>query len=129
MDIVCDKSNTSVCCTETADRFVVSCSGGSNVGQVANLLAVKMNQQGLANMTCLAALGAHLPDYIEKVKDTNLVVLDGCPVACARKVVEHIGLRDYTYFVVSEMGVEKAKRFDQVQREAEQVWEKVVNGL
>lgn len=129
MNTACDKSDASACCPVTADRFVVSCSGGSNVGQVANLMAIKMTQQGLANMTCLAALGAHLPDYIEKVKDSNLVVLDGCPVACARQVVEHIGLRDYQYFVVTEMGVEKVKRFDQVQNEAEQVWEKVVNRL
>lgn len=127
--IVDTECNAPACCTVTADRFVVSCSGGSNVGQVANLLAVKMTQQGLASMTCLSALGAHLPDYIEKVKDTNLVVLDGCPVACARKVIEHIGLKNYTYFVVSEMGVEKVKRFDQVQKETEQVWEKVVNRI
>ncbi|HWP95701.1 MAG TPA: putative zinc-binding protein [Syntrophomonadaceae bacterium] len=129
MDAACSTNDASTCCTASSDRFVVACSGASNVGQVTNLLAIKMTQQGLARMTCLAALGAHLPAYIESVKDTELVVLDGCPVACAKLVVEHAGVKDYKYFVISEMGVDKAKRFNQVENETEQVWEKVISKL
>lgn len=129
MDSACTQNDASSCCTGVADRFVVSCSGGSNVGQVTNLLAIKMTQQGLAKMTCLSALGAHLPAYIESVKDTELVVLDGCPICCAKQVVEHVGIKNYKYFVISEMGVEKAKRFDRVETDTQQVWDKVVNEL
>lgn len=129
MDAPCSQNDASTCCTASSDRFVVACSGASNVGQITNLLAIQMTQKRLARMTCLAALGAHLPAYIESIKDTELVVLDGCPVACAKQVVEHIGVKDYTYFVISEMGVKKAHRFDQVENETQQVWEKVINEL
>lgn len=129
MDNGCIQNDASTCCTAASDRFVVACSGASNVGQVTNLLAIKMTQQGIARMTCLAALGAHLPAYIESVKDTELVVLDGCPVACAKLVVEHAGVKDYKYYVISEIGVDKAKRFDQVESETEKVWDKIVNSL
>lgn len=128
MDDNCNQSDE-CCCTAAADRFVVACSGGSNVGQIANHLAVKMTQQGVAKMTCLAALGAHLPAYIESVRDVELVVLDGCPVNCARLVVEHAGVKDCKYFVISEMGIEKAKRFDQVQADTEKVWNKITGSL
>lgn len=129
MDTTCSQKDVSTCCTTSSDRFVVACSGGSNVGQVTNLLAVKMTQQGVARMTCLAALGAHLPAYIESVKDTELVVLDGCPVACGKQIVEHIGIKDYKYFVISEMGIEKAKRFDQVENDTHVILGKIIIDL
>jgi|WetSurMetagenome_2_1015567.scaffolds.fasta_scaffold868165_1 uncharacterized metal-binding protein len=129
MDNSSNANEASCCCTASSDRFVVACSGAANVGQISNALAVKMNQQGVARMTCLTALGAHLPAYIESVRDTELVVLDGCPVACAKQVIEHIGIKDYKYFVISEMGVKKTRRFDQVENDTEQVWEKIINQL
>jgi uncharacterized metal-binding protein len=128
MDTACS-SNGENCCTAAADRFVVACSGGSNVGQVTNLVAVRMMQKGIARMTCLAALGAHLPAYIESVKDTELIVLDGCPVACGKQVAEHVGLKDFKYFVISEMGIAKAKKFDQVENDTDCVWSDIVDNL
>lgn len=117
------------CCTGGSDRLVVACSGASNVGQVTNLAAVRMNQQGLGTMTCLAALGAKLPAYIESAKDRDLVVLDGCPAACAKLIVDGIGVKDYKYFVISELGVDKAKRFDRVQEETDLVWQDILDKI
>lgn len=38
----------------------------------------------------------------------DMLVLDGCPVACAAKILEHVEAPVMNHFVVTEMGVEKA---------------------
>lgn len=122
-------SSNSNCCTSDADRFVVACSGASNVGQVSNSLAIKIAQEGIAKMTCLAALGANLPAYIESVIGSDLVVIDGCSVACAKKIVDQVGCNGYTYLTVTDFGVEKAKRFDRLAEEIDNAWAAVKTHL
>ena len=124
-----DTCANSSCCSEGSDRLVVACSGASNVGQVSNLAAVRMTQLGVAKMTCLAALGAKLPAYIESAKNRDLVVMDGCPVGCAKIIVDGIGRADYKYFVISEMGVDKSHRFDNLENETDLVWQEIIDNI
>lgn len=119
----------SSCCAGSSDRLVVACSGASNVGQVTNMTAIRMTQQGLAKMTCLAALGAKLPAYVESAKDRDLVVLDGCPVGCAKLIVDGTGIGNYKYFVISELGVNKTHRFDNLENEVGMIWDNIINSI
>ena len=45
------------CLCEPTDVLIFPCSGGSNVGQIANAAAVRLTQEGRAKMYCLAGLG------------------------------------------------------------------------
>ena len=50
---------------------------------------------------------------IASVKGADkVVILDGCPVACAKKTVDAAGIADYEYLVVTEMGIEKQHAFN-----------------
>ncbi|MGE5372992.1 MAG: putative zinc-binding protein [Solirubrobacterales bacterium] len=119
------------CCSAASERMVVACSGASNLGQIANSVVVKMQQQGTGQMSCLAALGAQVPSYIESAKGADLVVIDGCPVACAKKVADQIGVSGYKYFDLSQMlpGVQKAKRYNQVEEHASLAYDLVLDEL
>lgn len=45
---------------------------------------------------------------IESVKTGKRIVgIDGCPVQCARKTLEHVGFKLTDYVVVTELGIEK----------------------
>jgi len=45
-------------------------------------------------MFCLAGIGGHIPGMIESTKAGKMIVaLDGCPVACSKKTLEHAGFR------------------------------------
>jgi uncharacterized metal-binding protein len=79
------------------------------VGEIADKVARKLSKDGFGNMSCLAAIGAHLSGFVESAKaaDENLVI-DGCPVACARKNLEHIGVMPKSY-ILTEMGLVKGK--------------------
>ena len=95
-------------CCEGNKRLIYPCSGGSDVGEIADRAARKLSQKGYGNMSCLAGIGARLSGFIESAKSAENITLDGCPVACARKNLEAIGLTPRS-FVLTEMGLTKGK--------------------
>ncbi len=101
------------CCTD-GSRLIYSCSGGSDVGEVADGVARKLRDDGFGMMTCLSAVAAHLSGFVESAKGAREnITIDGCSVVCAKKTLEHIGVAPKSY-VLTEMGLEKGKtRVDQ----------------
>jgi len=96
------------CSCEPNEILIFSCAGSSNVGQLANHAAVKLTQDGLGRYFCLAGIGGHVPGMIESTKAGKmLVAIDGCPVACAKKILEHTGFNIDEYVQVTELGIEK----------------------
>jgi len=101
--------NMSECCGSGKTRLVYACSGCADVGEIADRVARKLSKDGFGNMTCLAGIGAQLSGFIESAKgaDENITI-DGCPVACARKNLERIGVKPKSY-ILTEMGLVKGK--------------------
>ncbi len=101
------------CLCEPSEILVFPCSGGSNVGQIANQAGVKLTQNGIGKFFCLAGIGGHVSGMIESTKAGKmLVAIDGCPVACAKKTLEHTGFNIDEYVQVTELGFEKSHDFD-----------------
>lgn len=96
-------------CCQGSNLLIYSCSGGSDVGEIADRTARKLGKEGFGKMTCLAAIGAHLPKFLESAQAADLnLTIDGCPVACARKNLEHIGVKPRSY-ILTEMGLVKGQ--------------------
>jgi uncharacterized metal-binding protein len=112
---ITDGSDT--CCSAGTTTLILACSGGSNVGQIANNIMVKLDRKGVGKAYCLAGIGASLSGFIESAKTAETIVIDGCPVGCARKVFEKYGIETGRYFVVTELGVEKTHDFGSVEEE------------
>jgi len=101
------------CCEASKVNIALACSGGSNVGQITNDVAKELDRAGDAKFFCLAGVGGHISGMIASVKGADKVlILDGCPVACARKCADEAGVSDYEYLVVTELGIEKEHAFD-----------------
>jgi uncharacterized metal-binding protein len=114
------------CTCQPNEILVFACSGSSNVGQIANLAALQLTQKGAGRMFCLAGIGGHVSGMIESTKAGKMIVgIDGCPVACAKKILEHAGFNIDEYLQVTEMGIEKNHGFDYPQP----VIDKVANHL
>lgn len=116
------------CICKPSEIMVFACSGGgANVGQISNSAALEITRKGKAKMYCLAGLGGHVPGIIEAAKQARkVIVVDGCPVSCAKKMVEHVGIDISDYIIVTEEGIEKTPgRFEitgeEVQRIARQI--------
>lgn len=102
------------CCngkTEETKRIVYGCAGCSDVGEVSDLVSRKLRKDGFAQPTasCLAGIGANIETFINASKSVDEVVtVDGCGVACAKKIIEGIGITPKAY-ILTDMGLEKGK--------------------
>ena len=100
-----DKKSNCTCGSE--EYMVLACSGASDVGHVTDLVARKLRDNGVRKMSCLALVGAGIEKSIESFKDCNVLVIDGCPVDCGKKIMERNGITNYKYFRLSDHGFEK----------------------
>ena len=118
----CCESRSGECCR--ADRTVLfyACSGGANVGEVADRACRELMYAGCGTMFCLAGLGGDLEGMIQTAKDADLnVVVDGCPMDCAKKIFDRAGVGNYTQFRVTDLGIEKAKGVPATDEQVRQV--------
>lgn len=100
--------------------LVFACSGAANVAEIADHVARQLSAEGLGQMFCLAGLGAGIPSMIQTAKDADLnLVIDGCPLDCARLIFQNLGLTNVKAVRVTDHGIHKAKGMnitdDQVQ--------------
>jgi len=97
------------CCGGKTVLFY-ACSGGANVAEIADKAARELMFSGQGTMFCLAGLGAGVAGMIQTAKDADVnLVIDGCPMDCAKKVFEKAGITNYAYVKVTDLGIEKAK--------------------
>lgn len=75
---------------------------------------IELDRKGVGNAHCLAGIGAALSGFIESAKAARTVVIDGCPTGCAKKALEKYGIVPPQYFVVTELGVQKAHDFSRL---------------
>jgi uncharacterized metal-binding protein len=100
------------CLCEADEVLIFPCSGGSNVGQIANETAKKLSSQGVGGMSCLAGIGGHISGFAEAAREVKkVVVIDGCPVHCARKTLEHAECPVTVHVVVTDLGIRKTSDF------------------
>jgi uncharacterized metal-binding protein len=101
------------CFCEPNEILIFSCAGSSNVGQIGNQAAIRLAQEGVGRYFCLAGIGGHVSGMIESTKAGKmLIAIDGCPVGCAKKTLEHTGFNIDEYIQVTELGVEKTHDFN-----------------
>ena len=98
------------CCAPEGNVMILACSGGSNVGQLSNQVAVELTQEGFGKMFCLAGIGGHLSGFVRSATDIpQMVAIDGCSLGCAKAILEHAGIPNKNYLVLTDLGVEKNK--------------------
>jgi len=96
-------------CCNGGTTLLYPCSGASDVGEVTDRVARKLWSEGFATKTCLAAIGAEIPGFIASAKGADInITIDGCPLACARKSLERVGVTPQSH-ILTDMGLEKGK--------------------
>jgi uncharacterized metal-binding protein len=108
----CCAPSEPTCACGTKDILLLACSGGSNVGQIANDAAKALDGYGQGSMYCAIGVGAQLPSFVESARQKPCVAIDGCPVACVRKSLENVGVEPAVHVIVTELGIEKHHTFD-----------------
>jgi len=107
MDTCCDQDSGNV---NEKTVLLYACSGGANVGEVADRATRTLMAEGLGTMWCLAGVGAGVEPILAKAREADVnLVLDGCDVDCARKVFEQAGVPNVVQIKATDLGVEKVK--------------------
>lgn len=97
------------CMCQEAGVLVFSCSGSSDVGELSDRVGRTIAKCGQAKMFCLAGIGAHIPGMIESARAAKKIIsIDGCPVSCAKKTLEHAGFKVEPYNL-KDLRFEKGK--------------------
>ena len=102
-----ENSGKNVC--SSAPTLIFPCSGAADVGEISDRVARKLTRDGIGKIFCLAGVGAGISDFIETAQAAGLnIAIDGCSVACARKVLEKNGFQPRSY-ILTDMGLMKGK--------------------
>lgn len=103
-------------------RIIFACAGASKAGQLSNEAAVWLTKEGYGNIACTASLAVSTPSIKKKVEEADeVVVIDGCPVGCARQIVERAGIAPDQEIVVTALGIEKGGSLDLSEEDVETV--------
>lgn len=108
-DVMSDNKN--ICsCSDDEVKLIFACSGGADVGHLSDIAARKMMADGCGKMFCLAGIGGRVEGILQTTKDADkILVIDGCPVDCAKKTLEEAGINNFTQLQVTALGFEKGK--------------------
>lgn len=93
--------------------LIYSCSGCSSAAQLANHLALRMDREVHAEMSCIVGLGGDVRPLVRTAQSGRpIVMLDGCPLQCGLHALARHGLRPALHWDLSRLGVEKKKHVD-----------------
>lgn len=104
------KKDACTCDGQSTVKLIFPCSGASNVGEMADLAARRLTKAGAGKMYCLAGIGGGVSGIVESTKSADKVlVIDGCPVECARRTMEKAGFSGFMHLQLGQIGLEKGK--------------------
>ena len=110
--------------------LVYACSGCSSAAQLANHVAVQLDRQGVAEMSCIAGVGGDVPQLVKVATSGRpVVVLDGCALTCASNCLARHGVGAERHYQWQEFGVRKKLHADFDSLKAQRVFEQVRGDL
>lgn len=95
--------------TARKDRpLIYACSGCSDVAQLANNVAVRLDHAGEYEMSCISGVGGKVPALVKTARSGRPVtVIDGCPLHCARHCLENVGVTPDDHIRLYDYGFKK----------------------
>lgn len=106
--------------------LVYSCSGCSNVAQLANTLALRLDRANLAEMSCIAGVGGNVPALVKKARSgRRIIALDGCQLHCVTGCLAQRGVTADVHLTLNEYGLRKRYGEDCSQEEADQLFDEL----
>jgi uncharacterized metal-binding protein len=110
--------------------LVYSCSGCSNVAQLANHIAVRLDRLGIVEMSCIAGVGGDVRALVMKATAGRPVIaIDGCQLGCCEQVLAAKGVRPVRVIRLHELGLKKRQHVDFGPEEREAVFRRVLEEL
>ncbi|TQD24504.1 zinc-binding protein [Methanolobus vulcani] len=92
---------------------IFPCAGASNVGQLSNAIAVELHKKGTGNMMCTVGVGGKVSGLVKSAEGCeSIIVIDGCPLNCAKATMEEAGIPIGKHILLTDMDIKKNKELD-----------------
>src|SRR5690606_9438944 len=106
----------------TQKPLIYSCSGCSSAAQMANYLAIQVDRKGLADMSCIAGVGGNVNKLVKTARSgRKIIVIDGCPLACAKACLSNHSLKPDIHIELTGFGVPKRNHEDFNKEHADEI--------
>jgi uncharacterized metal-binding protein len=93
--------------------LVYSCSGCSSAAQLANAIALQLDRDGTAEMSCIAGVGGGVAPLVKLARSgRTMLAIDGCALACTRACLAQQGVAPDHHMLLNELGVRKKMHAD-----------------
>ncbi|MDX2465150.1 MAG: putative zinc-binding protein [Porticoccus sp.] len=93
--------------------LVYSCSGCSNIAQLANQIAIELDRDHVAEMSCIAGVGGGVKSLIKKAKSGRKIIsLDGCPLHCVENCLARYCIESTYHYTLTNYGIKKRYHTD-----------------
>jgi uncharacterized metal-binding protein len=90
---------------------------------MANHLALKLDREHLAEMSCIAGVGGGVAGLVRTAQSgRRILALDGCAMKCAQACLANAGVAADAHVVLSDYGVKKRQHADFDITEAQRVY-------
>ncbi len=90
--------------------LVYSCSGCSDVAQLANDVALRLDHGGVAEMSCIAGVGGGVPGLMKVARSGRpIVAIDGCQMHCASHCLARADVTPAEHVKLYERGLRKRR--------------------
>ena len=110
--------------------LVYSCSGCSNIAQLANKVAIDLDREEVAEMSCIAGVGGGVKSLVNKAKsDRKIIALDGCHLQCVKNCLSRYDIKSTHHYILTEFGIKKKYHLDCSSEDAAMVKSKLFEDL
>lgn len=93
--------------------LVYACSGCSSAAQLANHLALRLDREGFAEMSCIAGVGGDVAPLVRTAASGRpIIAIDGCPLACARSTLARHCIEPAAHYDLASAGIRKRLQED-----------------
>ncbi len=93
--------------------LVYSCSGCSNIAQLANQIAIELDRESIAEMSCIAGVGGGVKSLVQKAKSAREIIsFDGCHLHCVKNCLANHQIESTYHYTLTEFGIRKKYHMD-----------------
>jgi len=98
------------CSCGAGPRIIFACSGAADVGEIADRAARLLSKDGVGSFWCVSAIGGGIKGIIKSAEAaSSILVIDGCYLKCAAKMLEKAGFKGFAHLCLTDLGMPKGK--------------------
>lgn len=110
--------------------LVYSCSGCSSTAQLANHVAVDLDRQHIAEMSCIAGVGGGVPSLVNNATSgREIISIDGCPLHCVKHCLALRGVEPTLYYTLTEHGLKKRQHDNFLSSDAQRIKARIIKDV